>query len=109
LDTAWEEHIRAGFEQGEQALMNRMSPSDVESVCRLISEQIESLTATGRWPIVLVNPQIRAAVKRLTENYLPELVVLSYHEVTRDTRVVMLGSVADNVRSRDTQTSTSRN
>jgi flagellar biosynthesis protein FlhA len=44
---------------------------------------------------VLVSPQIRAAVKRLTENHLPQLVVMSFNEVTRDTKIVTMGMVAD--------------
>jgi flagellar biosynthesis protein FlhA len=43
----------------------------------------------------LVSPQIRTAVKRLTENHLPNLVVLSFNEVTRDTKIVTVGMVAE--------------
>ena len=53
------------------------------------------LTARSHTPIVLVSPQIRAAVKRLTENHLPQLDVMSFNEVTRDTKIVTLGMVAD--------------
>jgi hypothetical protein len=34
-------------------------------------------------------------VKRLTENHLPHLIVLSFNEVTRDTKVVTVGLVGD--------------
>ena len=44
---------------------------------------------------MLVSPQIRAAVKRLTENHLPQLVVLSFNEITRDTKIVTVGIVSD--------------
>ena len=56
---------------------------------------ISSTRAAAHSPIVLVSPQIRAAVKRLTENHLPQLVVMSFNEVTRDTKIVTLGMVAD--------------
>jgi flagellar biosynthesis protein FlhA len=36
---------------------------------------------------VLVSPDIRAAVKRLSAAHLPRLVVLSYNEITRDTQI----------------------
>jgi len=32
----------------------------------------------------------------MTENHLPQLVVLSFNEVTRDTKIVTVGMVADN-------------
>ena len=72
-----------------------MSPQGVESTCRWIANEIAKLTARSQTPIVLVSPQIRAAVKRLTENHLPNLVVLSFNEVTRDTKIVTVGMVTE--------------
>src|SRR5688500_7747991 len=95
LDPALEDRIRAGFEHTERGLFIRMSPQAVEATCRQISNEITKLTVRNHTPIVLVSPQIRAAVKRLTENHLPTLVVLSFNEVTRDTKIVTLGMVAD--------------
>lgn len=95
FDPALEDRIRAGFEHSERGLFIRLSPQSVESVCRMISNEIAKLTARNHSPIVLVSPQIRAAVKRLTENHLPQLVVMSFNEVTRDTKIVTLGMVAD--------------
>ena len=73
FDPALEDRIRAGFEHTERGLFIRMSPQSVEATCRAISDEIDKLTARSHTPIVLVSPQIRAAVKRLTENHLPQL------------------------------------
>jgi len=56
---------------------------------------VQRLTAEGRPPVVLVSPQIRAALKRMTLGHLPNLVVLSYNEVTRDTKVHSVGMVSE--------------
>jgi flagellar biosynthesis protein FlhA len=95
LDPALEDRIRAGFEHTERGLFIRLSPQSVESTCRAINAEIAKLTARSHSPIVLVSPQIRAAVKRLTENHLPHLIVLSFNEVTRDTKIVTLGMVTE--------------
>jgi flagellar biosynthesis protein FlhA len=95
LDPALEHQIRAGFEHSDRVMFIRMSPQSVESTCRAINAEITKLTTRSHSPIVLVSPQIRAAVKRLTENHLPHLIVLSFNEVTRDTKIVTLGMVAD--------------
>jgi flagellar biosynthesis protein FlhA len=95
LDPALEDRIRAGFEHTERGLFIRMSPQSVESICRSISGEVNKLAAQGHSAIVLVSPQIRAAMKRLTENHLPHLVVLSFNEVTRDTKVVTVGLVTE--------------
>jgi flagellar biosynthesis protein FlhA len=90
-----EERIRAGFDHNERGLFIRMSPQAIEATCTSIHKQLEKLTAAGHTPIVLVSPQIRAALKQITENHLPQLVVLSFNEVTRDTQVVTLGLATD--------------
>jgi flagellar biosynthesis protein FlhA len=95
LDPAMEDRIRAGFEHTERGLFVRMSPQAVEATCQAIGRQLQKLAAAGHTPIVLVSPQIRAALKQLTENHLPQLVVLSFNEVTRDTQVVTLGLASD--------------
>jgi len=85
LDPALEDRIRAGFEHNEHGLLIRMSPQAVEATCRQIAGEVEKLTRAGHHPIVLVSPQIRAALKQMTGPHLPQLIVLSYNEVTRDT------------------------
>jgi flagellar biosynthesis protein FlhA len=95
VDPAMEERIRAGFDHNERGLFIRMSPQAVEHTCQAIGKELQKLTAAGHTPIVLVSPQIRAALKQITENHIPQLVVLSFNEVTRDTQVMTLGLATD--------------
>ena len=44
---------------------------------------------------MLVSPQIRAALKQMTATHLPNLIVLSYNEITRDTKIESVAMVAD--------------
>ncbi|MGQ9575392.1 MAG: flagellar biosynthesis protein FlhA [Thermoguttaceae bacterium] len=95
LDPALEDRIRAGIEHTDRGLFVRMSPQAVETTCRLIGNEIEKLRRTGRPPIVLVSPPIRAGLKQLTSAHLPSLIVLSYNEITRDTKIESVAMVAD--------------
>jgi len=95
LDPALEDRIRAGFEHTDRGLFIRMSPQAVEATSNAIAEQIPRLTTAHHTPIVLVSPQIRAALKQLTENHLPQLTVLSFNEVTRDTQIITVGMASD--------------
>ena len=97
FDPALEDKIRAGFEHTDRGMFMRLAPQTVEAICRAVSGEIAKLTARNHAPIVLVSPQIRAAVKRISENHLPQLVVMSFNEVTRDTKIVTLGMVAEKV------------
>lgn len=99
IDPALEDRIAAGIEHTERGLFLRMSAPSIEKTCQLISAEVEKLTRAGHAPIVLVSPQIRAGLKQLSLAHLPRLVVLSYNEVTRDTRIDAVGIVSDAARA----------
>jgi flagellar biosynthesis protein FlhA len=95
LDPALEDRIRSGFDHNEQGMFIRMSPQAVEAICRMISAEAEKLVTAGHPPIVLVSPQIRAVLKQMTAPHVPQLVVLSYNEITRDTKIDSLAMVTE--------------
>ncbi len=95
LDPALEDRIRAGFDHNEKGMLIRMSPQAVEMTCRLIAASVERLTMANHPPVVLVSPPIRAALKQMTSPHLPQLAVLSYNEITRDTKIESVAMVSD--------------
>jgi len=95
LDPALEDRVRAGFDHNEHGLFIRMSPPAVENLCRLIHDAVAKLTAGNHPPVLLVSPQVRAAVKEMIAGQLPQVVVLSYNEITRDTRIESVAVVSD--------------
>lgn len=97
LDPALEERIRDGVESSENGLEIRLSPRDTDTICTAIESEAKKLVAMGCLPIVLVSPQIRPALKQLTIGQIPQLIVLSYSEITRDTKIDSVGMVSDGV------------
>jgi flagellar biosynthesis protein FlhA len=95
LDPALEDRIAAGIEHNERGLFIRMSPQAVETTCALIADGMAALTRGHHPPVVLVSPQIRPGLKQLTAANLPSLVILSYNEITRDTKIESVGIVSD--------------
>ncbi|MBX7073744.1 MAG: flagellar biosynthesis protein FlhA [Pirellulales bacterium] len=100
LDPALEDRIRAGVEHTERGLFLRMSPPAVDKTCQIIAKDVEKLVLAHRPPIVLVSPQIRAGLKQITVGQLPNLIVLSYNEITRDTQIESVALVADEIPGR---------
>jgi putative ABC transport system permease protein len=90
-----EDKIASGIDHTERGLFIRTAPATVERICDLMGNELNKLARQGRKPIVLVSPQIRAGLKQMTAGNLPRLTVLSFNEVTRDTRVEIVGIVAD--------------
>lgn len=94
LDPSWEDQIRTGCDYDEQGLSVRLSPELVEELCRSIEDETAKLAAMKRPPIVLVSPLIRVHVKQLTAAHLPQLLVLGYNEITRDTKIDSVAMVS---------------
>ena len=95
LDPALEDRIAAGIEHNEKGLFIRMSPQAVETTCSLVAREITRLTQDNHPPVLLVSPQIRPALKQVTAANLPHLHILSYNEITRDTKIEAVGIVTD--------------
>jgi len=95
LEPTLEDRIRAGFEHTERGLFVRMSPPAIELTCKLIAKECEKLSVKNHPPLVLVSPQIRAALRQMTLPHLPQLTVLSYNEITRDTLIESVAMVVD--------------
>jgi flagellar biosynthesis protein FlhA len=95
LDPAMEDRIAAGIEHTERGLFVRMSPTAIEKTCERIQAEAQKLMQKGQTPIVLVSPQIRPGLRQITQANLPRLVVLSYNEITRDTKLEAVGMIAE--------------
>lgn len=93
LDAALEDKVAAGIEHSERGLFIRTAPQTIEKLCEKIGNEAQKLTRTGKRAIVLVSPQLRAGLKQMTSANLPRLIVMSYSEITRDTKVEIVGIV----------------
>ncbi|WP_146457379.1 flagellar biosynthesis protein FlhA [Rubripirellula tenax] len=95
LDPAMEDRIAAGIEHNERGLFIRMSPAAIDTTCDKIREGVKKLVTAGRPPIVLVSPRIRPGLRQIAASALPRLRVLSYNEITQDTKIESHGVISD--------------
>ncbi len=95
LDPAVEDRIAAGTEHNDRGLFIRMSPAAISTTCQQIAEQMKKLDQAARPRCLLVSPRIRASVRQITQDTLPDLRILSYNEISRDTNIESVGMVTD--------------
>jgi|TARA_R110002072_G_scaffold97657_1_gene214730 flagellar biosynthesis protein FlhA len=95
LDPAMEDRIAAGIEHTERGLFVRMSPQAVDSTCDKISQAVKKLITLGHTPIILVSPRIRPGLRQIIAGSMPRVRVLSYNEITQDTKIQSHGVVSD--------------
>ena len=92
LDTGLEETIQKSVQYSGQGSYLALEPRKAERLLTSLSEQIKQ-SGSGTHPVLLCAPNIRPHVKRLTEQYLPQLPVLSYNEITPQLQIQSLGTV----------------
>ncbi len=95
LQPSMEDRIAAGIEHNERGLFVRMSPEAVDLTCERIQEAVKKLITAGHPPVVLVSPRIRPGLRQITASSMPRLRVLSYNEITQDTKIESYGAITD--------------
>lgn len=93
IDAELEASLTSGLAYSDRGLDVKVVPTVVEQILSEIATQCDRLVRQGRAAVVLTTPDLRAPLKHLTEPALPALVVLSTHEITRDTKVESIGQV----------------
>jgi len=91
LAPQWEEAIAAGIEYTDRGLAIALDPRALQDLYQALAQALEEHVLP--YPIVLVSPQVRMALKRLTERAIPRLIVLSYNEISPDIQVNAVGTV----------------
>jgi flagellar biosynthesis protein FlhA len=97
LDRRVEETISNSLLQTEQGVQLVLDPQYAQQVLTSISKAIENNPQVAGSPVLLTGPVIRRHVRKLTERFIPQLVILSHNELTATANVQSV----DVVRVRD--------
>ena len=93
LDRAIEESIAKSIIQTEQGQQLSLDPRTTQNILAGLNDKIEEATSMGEKMVVLCSPVIRRHFKKLTEKFIPQLIVVSHGELSPDINVRSLGTV----------------
>jgi flagellar biosynthesis protein FlhA len=88
LDAEHESELSQAIGESDLHVLNRISQEMSEFTCERIQEAVKNLIAEGHPPVVLVSPRVRFAVRQITTQTMPWLHVVSFDEVSKETRIV---------------------
>jgi flagellar biosynthesis protein FlhA len=94
LEQGLEEKIMNSVQQTEQGSYITLDPAVTREMLNSLTKQLSLFTQTGEQPIVLTSPVVRLYFKRLTEQFAPGLVVLSYNELEPGIEIQSMGMVS---------------
>ena len=94
IDPKVEQMIIDSVQKTEFGSYLTLDPAISNSIVNNLSKNVQKLIQLGGQPIVLASPVVRLYFKRLTENVVPGLVVLSYNEIDPSVEVQSVGMVS---------------
>jgi len=93
LDRGIEESMAHNIVQTDQGQQISLDPKVTQTILASLNEKIEEATGMGEKMVVLCSPVIRNHFKRLTEKFIPNLIVISHSELSSDVNIRSLGTV----------------
>ena len=81
LDPNLEAKLEGSLADFDGAVKLNLSPSDAGAIIDAVKKTVQKVKQMGEMPILVASPIIRLSIKRLTENDVPGMIVLSYNEV----------------------------
>ncbi len=93
LDRKIEEQIAGNLIQTESGQQLSLDPRVTQTILASLNEKIEEATNLGEKMVVLCSPVIRNHFKKLTEKFIPNLIVVSHNELSPDANIRSLGTV----------------
>lgn len=93
IDQELEETLMASIQQNESGSYLSLNPSMTQGILNSLAALMHQLVSLGEMPIVVTAPIVRFYFKRLTEQMIPDLVVLSYNELDPQVQLQSIGTV----------------
>jgi flagellar biosynthesis protein FlhA len=93
LDPRIENTISEAIQHTEKESYLSLEPQVAQKILNQTRRAVEAFQATNLQPIILCTPVIRPHMKKLTERFLPRLVVLSHNEIPENVTIQSQGMV----------------
>ncbi|OPX44573.1 flagellar biosynthesis protein FlhA [Ruminiclostridium hungatei] len=94
IDPKVEQMIMDAIQKTEFGSYLALDPAVSNTIINNVSRNVQRLMQLGNQPIVLASPIVRLYFKRLTENVIPGLIVLSYNEIDPAVEIQSIGTVS---------------
>ncbi|MDR2339764.1 MAG: flagellar biosynthesis protein FlhA [Deltaproteobacteria bacterium] len=88
-----EDALARSINETERGAYLTLDPDTGQRILTAISNAITQLTRQNLQPVVLSTPMVRRHLRKLTERFISNLVVLSHSELTSSTRLKIMGEV----------------
>ncbi len=93
LDPTVEQEIMGAVKQTEQGAYLTLSPDRTQKIVDSVKQEVEKLENMGKMPIIITSPIVRIYFKKLINDYVRDLTVVSYNEIESNVELQSVGMV----------------
>jgi len=93
IEQGLESHLMESIQQSDAGSYLSIDPVTSQSMMNSLAAQIQKLVSLGEQPVVVTAPIVRFYFKKITEQIIPDLIVLSYNEIEADIEIQSIGMV----------------
>jgi len=93
LDRSLEEAVARSIIHTDHGSQLNLDPKVTQTILASLNEKIEEATSQGEKMVVLCSPVIRRHFKKLTEKFIPNMIVVSHNELSPEVNIRSLGTV----------------
>ena len=99
LDTQIEDMIVSSVKKNDQGSYLAMAPDIIQNIVSATNAEIDKIKDVIPTIIILTSPVVRIYFKKLTDQFIPNITVLSYSEIDASAQIQAIGSISLNSRA----------
>ena len=94
LDTQIEDMIVSSVKKSDQGSYLAMAPDVIQRIVSASNQEIDKIKDVIPTVIILTSPVVRIYYKKLTEQFIPNITVLSYSEIDSTAQIQAIGNIS---------------
>ncbi len=94
LDTQIEDMIVSSVKKSDQGSYLAMSPDLIQQIVAVTNREIDKIKDVIPTVIILTSPVVRIYFKKLTDQFIPNITVLSYSEIDATAQIQAIGNIS---------------
>ena len=94
LDTRVEDMIVGAVKKSDQGSYLAMSPELIQQIVNATNREIDKIKDVIPTVIILTSPVVRIYFKKLTDQFIPNITVLSYSEIDSTAQIQAIGNIS---------------
>ncbi len=96
LDTQIEDMIVSSVKKSDQGSYLAMAPDLIQQIVNVTNREIDKIKDVIPTVIILTSPVVRIYFKKLTDQFIPNITVLSYSEIDAAAQIQAIGNISLN-------------